>query len=57
MIPRILSFAGVAALSLGLTGCVTTPPEQDPVVQKLSELDGRLLRLEMRPWADRWLCL
>ncbi len=43
---RVLSFVGVAALSLGVTGCVTTPPEQDPVVQKLSELDGRLLRLE-----------
>jgi tol-pal system protein YbgF len=46
MSSRILSFAGVAALCVGLTGCVTTPPEQDPVVQKLSELDGRLLRLE-----------
>jgi tol-pal system protein YbgF len=29
-----------------LAGCVTTPPEQDPVVQKLAELDGRLLRIE-----------
>ena len=29
-----------------LMGCATTPPEQDPVVQKLSELDGRLLRIE-----------
>jgi len=29
-----------------LVGCVTTPPEQDPVVQKLAELDGRLLRIE-----------
>ncbi len=27
-------------------GCVTTPPEEDPVVQKLAELDGRLLRIE-----------
>jgi hypothetical protein len=26
--------------------CVTTPPEQDPVVQRLTELDGRLLRIE-----------
>lgn len=34
--------AAVAVLS----GCVTTPPEADPVVQKLSELDSRLLRLE-----------
>jgi tol-pal system protein YbgF len=29
-----------------LGGCVSTPPEQDPVVQKLAELDGRLLRIE-----------
>jgi tol-pal system protein YbgF len=29
-----------------LAGCATTPPEADPVVQKLSELDGRLLRIE-----------
>jgi tol-pal system protein YbgF len=27
-------------------GCVSTPPEEDPVVQKLTELDGRLLRIE-----------
>ncbi|MFL6550827.1 MAG: tol-pal system protein YbgF [Povalibacter sp.] len=38
------SFAfGTLAL---LAGCATTPPEADPVVQKLSELDGRLLRIE-----------
>jgi len=29
-----------------LAGCVSKPPEQDPVVQKLAELDGRLLRIE-----------
>jgi len=34
--------AGVATLS----GCATTPPEADPVVQKLNEIDTRLLRLE-----------
>src|SRR5262249_12642739 len=28
-----------------LSGCMTTP-EQDPTVQKLTELDGRLLRIE-----------
>jgi tol-pal system protein YbgF len=27
-------------------GCATTPPEEDPVVQRLTELDGRLLRIE-----------
>jgi tol-pal system protein YbgF len=37
-----IAIAGVAFLS----GCVTTPPEADPLVQKLTELDSRLLRLE-----------
>lgn len=42
------SFAplAVAGLSAVLTGCASTPPEQDPVVQKLTELDSRLLRIE-----------
>jgi tol-pal system protein YbgF len=35
-----------ALVTLLLVGCVTKPPEQDPVVQKLAELDGRLLRIE-----------
>lgn len=34
------------AVALTMVGCATTPPEADPVVQKLSELDGRLLRIE-----------
>lgn len=40
---RGVVIAGVLAT---LAGCATTPPEADPVVQKLSELDGRLLRIE-----------
>jgi tol-pal system protein YbgF len=36
----------VAVAMAGLSGCVSTPPEADPTVQKLSELDSRLLRLE-----------
>jgi tol-pal system protein YbgF len=36
----------LAAAMTVLSGCVTTPPEADPTVQKLSELDSRLLRLE-----------
>lgn len=40
---RNVLFAAVAAV---LAGCATTPPEEDPVVQKLTELDSRLLRLE-----------
>ena len=39
-------FATVAAACVWLAGCATTPPEEDPVVQKLTELDGRLLRIE-----------
>jgi tol-pal system protein YbgF len=37
-------FAAMGSLLL-LIGCAT-PPEQDPVVQRLTELDGRLLRIE-----------
>ena len=36
----------VAAACALLAGCATTAPEEDPVVQKLTELDGRLLRIE-----------
>lgn len=38
-----LALAGLCAV---LSGCASTPPEQDPVVQKLTELDSRLLRIE-----------
>jgi tol-pal system protein YbgF len=34
------------AVCVVFAGCATTSPEQDPVVQKLTELDGRLLRIE-----------
>lgn len=38
---------GAALLAcVALVGCVTTSPEQDPTVQKLTELEGRLLRIE-----------
>lgn len=40
---RALIAIGICAW---LAGCVSTPPEEDPVVQKLTELDGRLLRIE-----------
>ncbi|MEA3149105.1 MAG: hypothetical protein QOD56_44 [Gammaproteobacteria bacterium] len=40
----ILSAACLAAL--GLAGCATTPPEQDPVQIKLNDLDTRLARIE-----------
>jgi tol-pal system protein YbgF len=35
-----------AALCATLAGCASTPPEEDPVVQKMTELDSRLLRIE-----------
>lgn len=41
-----LRIAIVAAACAWLAGCASTPPEEDPVVQKLTELDGRLLRIE-----------
>lgn len=40
---RILLAAAIVAV---FAGCATTAPEQDPVVQRLSEFDGRLLRIE-----------
>ncbi|HEX2494450.1 MAG TPA: tol-pal system protein YbgF [Steroidobacter sp.] len=39
-------FLLVLGICTGLTACATTRPEEDPVVQKLTELDGRLLRIE-----------
>lgn len=41
---RMRSAIGLA-VCVCLAGCAT-PPEQDPVVQKLTELDSRLLRIE-----------
>jgi tol-pal system protein YbgF len=41
--PRLIL---AAAACVSLAGCATTPPEEDPVVQKLTELDSRLLRIE-----------
>lgn len=48
LMPNITAVrAGLIAVAVAvLPGCATTPPEADPVVQKLTELDSRLLRLE-----------
>lgn len=43
---RVLAVAAVCLACAWLAGCVSTPPEEDPVVQKLTELDSRLLRIE-----------
>src|SRR6188508_2266356 len=43
--PRLHAVAAVAVCAV-LAGCATTSPEQDPVVQKMTELDSRLLRIE-----------
>jgi len=42
---RALRYVVLAALAVTTTACVT-PPEQDPTVQRLTEIDGRLLRIE-----------
>ncbi|HEX7116711.1 MAG TPA: tol-pal system protein YbgF [Steroidobacter sp.] len=42
----IVRYAAAASALALLAGCASTPPEEDPVVQKLTELDGRLLRIE-----------
>jgi tol-pal system protein YbgF len=36
----------IVSLLLAAGGCVTTPPEEDPVFIKLTELDGRMARFE-----------
>jgi tol-pal system protein YbgF len=41
-----LRYLIVVAACAWLAGCASTPPEEDPVVQKLTELDSRLLRIE-----------
>ncbi len=43
---RYAHLAGVAALALAATGCVTTPPETDPVLIKLTDLENRLVKME-----------
>jgi tol-pal system protein YbgF len=43
--PRLHAVAAAAVCAV-LAGCATTSPEQDPVVQKMTELDSRLLRIE-----------
>ncbi len=38
--------SGACLLALGMVGCASTPPEQDPVQIKLNDLDTRLARIE-----------
>lgn len=45
-INRPARWSVLAIAVLGAAGCTTVPPEEDPVVQKLTELEGRLLRIE-----------
>jgi tol-pal system protein YbgF len=47
MIPiRAITFAPVAVLGLLAAGCASTPDEPDPTQVKLTELDGRMQRVE-----------
>jgi tol-pal system protein YbgF len=43
---RALLGLGAAVLAWGLSGCASTPPEEDPVQIKLKDLDTRLVRIE-----------
>ena len=43
---RALLGLGAALLAWGLSGCASTPPEEDPVQIKLKDLDTRLVRIE-----------
>jgi tol-pal system protein YbgF len=45
-LPKLRVYVIAAAVCAALAGCATTSPEQDPVVQKMTELDSRLLRIE-----------
>jgi tol-pal system protein YbgF len=39
-------YAKFLPVTMLIVGCATPPPEQDPMVQRLTEFDGRLLRIE-----------
>jgi tol-pal system protein YbgF len=41
-----LSFGALCLLSWSLSGCASTPPDEDPVQIKLKDLDTRLARIE-----------
>src|SRR5690606_15522111 len=43
---RVATVATLAAATSLMAGCATTPPEEDPVVIKLNDLDRRLEKLE-----------
>jgi tol-pal system protein YbgF len=43
---RALLGLGAALLAWALSGCASTPPEEDPVQIKLKDLDTRLVRIE-----------
>ncbi|MEO0575286.1 MAG: tol-pal system protein YbgF [Pseudomonadota bacterium] len=46
MSARSNAIAATALLTLGLTGCMTVPPEEDPVLIKLGDIERRLERVE-----------
>jgi tol-pal system protein YbgF len=43
---RALLVLGAACLAWSLSGCASTPPDEDPVQIKLKDLDTRLVRIE-----------
>jgi tol-pal system protein YbgF len=45
-VTRFAAFAGLALSLAAMSGCASTPPEEDPVQIKLKELDTRLTRID-----------
>jgi tol-pal system protein YbgF len=45
-VTRFAAFAGVVFSLAAMSGCASTPPEDDPVQIKLKELDARLSRID-----------
>ena len=37
---------GAPAAALALAACTTTPPAQDPVLLRLTDMEARLIRME-----------
>ncbi len=43
---RVRAIAGTAIVLIGVSGCATQPPSEDPVLIKLTEIDDRLSKVE-----------
>ncbi len=43
---KLRFLTGIVVVLLGIAGCATTPPSEDPVLIKLTEMDDRLRKVE-----------